>query len=151
MCSISIKEILSCEGVPLQRLLYITPHSLTHLPAWRPGANRLTGSARFTSIASSNSAGQPLLSGSMHCSQAARRALAQVRLWQSKVPLGWGVDCTYLLTAHCRLQVRRGLLGAASRHEAPRATFASVASGDKVCILAKTVRKQPHRWPSTIS
>ncbi|DBA67352.1 hypothetical protein WJX79_001524 [Trebouxia sp. C0005] len=41
----------------------------------------------------------------MHCSQAARRALAQVR---------------------------RGVLGAASRRDASRAAFASVASGDKV-------------------
>ncbi len=63
---------------------------------------------------------------------------------QSKVPLGWGLDGRYLLIADDCLQVRRGVLGAASRGDASRATFASVASGDKVAVPAETIPTQPH-------
>ena len=37
------------------------------------------------------------------------------------------------LTVHNGVQARRGLLGGDARDAAPQATFASVASGGKVC------------------
>lgn len=42
------------------------------------------------------------------------------------------------------MQVRRGVLGAASRRDASRAAFASVASGDKVPVPAEAIPTQPH-------
>jgi len=84
------------RGVHVTALIHVVDKfaSLEPIPT-------LTGPARFTFIANSNLVGQQRegLIGSMHCSQAARRALAQVRVFAVKGAPWMGLDGRYLLIA----------------------------------------------------
>ena len=126
---------------PLKCTLYINITLIARLDS----RQNLTDLARFTLSAVSNRGctGVQGVCSKMHRSQAARRALSQAR------PQSQAFKMRALIANMCSSygvpsQVRRGLLGADSRNVAPRAAFASIASGDKVAWLLAIAQSVKH-------